>query len=114
MVIVTVTEVIYKYNNHLNRTSTTLGFDIPKNYSFTLSFYLFRLLSTYSLQVQWIIPATDHTQRHTHTEFLWMRDQPVAVFVPDNTEHSQERNVRARWGDKNPQSQLASGHKFMP
>jgi len=35
-------------NNHLNRTSTTLGFDIPKNYTFTLSVFLFWSFSTYS------------------------------------------------------------------
>jgi len=106
--------VIYKSNNHLNRTTTTLGFDIQKNYSFTISFSLFWHFSTYSGRCRGLLlEMITLTQTHSGG-FLWTRDRPVAETWTWQYITLKIDKHPCPPEDTNPQSQQASCCKPIP
>jgi hypothetical protein len=66
-------------------------------------------------------PGTSHYRGFTMTHndaslsvgLLWTSDQPVAETFTDNTKHSQQTHIHARW-DSNPQYQQLSGRRHSP
>jgi len=58
-----------------------------------------------------IEPSRSHSDTLHPTELLWTSDHRMQRPLPDNIQHSQDRDLHNLRRDSNPQSQQVSGHR---